>query len=172
MTRSFGFELGTYYNIGRSSILGGVEFQYQALDLSLQEDSRVYGFDLTVYQNLMNYREFYKVNLPIQYVYHVNRSQFQVGLTGNFLIGSKMNYDHLQNGQSQRNEVLYGERKGINAYGLTSSLDYGFKINPLWTIGAGMQWQMIGQVEENLANGKIVKPLSGHIFLRKQFGNK
>ncbi len=172
MTRSFGLGLGAYYNFGRSSINAGVELQYQSLNLNLLERSEVYGFDLTYYENRMNYTELYMVNFPVSYTYHIRRSQLQLGIAANMLLGSKMNYDLRENGTSRRSQTLYNERKGITSYGFSSMFSYGYQLNSLWSVGLGLEWQMIEQVDQNLTERKIVKPLSGHIYLRKQFGRR
>lgn len=170
--KTFGFAASTAYNRGRASIMAGLEFEYQLMDMQLAETSNRYGFDLTRHQNLMNYRELYQLNIPIDFVYHLGRTQVGFGLAPNFQIGSKMDYNRMENGESQENRVAYGETRGLTTYGLTSSFGVGYKITENWTVGADLEMQMIQPVRSEMAEGQVILPMAGQVYIRKKLNRR
>jgi hypothetical protein len=168
-TKSLDLGVGLIYRCGYWSLRAGAALEYQSLNLTLAERSKHYGFSSDEYSNNLLYREFYNLNIPLTAQFHSGKHQMQAGVIFNYLLSSKMNYSFYYNGVMERNETVYGQNKGLTAFGAQATFGYGLEIRSNWTVGANLKWQMTNQVDKKMVEGSAIKPLSGQVFVRKIF---
>jgi hypothetical protein len=145
----------------------GLGFDVEKASVELQEITRMYNYSISTFENRMNYKEMYRATMPITLGYMMKKHTLQLGVAPSYLISSRMKYAYLENDLMKRNEMIYGETRGWNSFGMKVNVGYGFTILPSTTVGANFQVQLLNQLNENWAKDENKLPVSGQVFIRK-----
>jgi hypothetical protein len=172
ITKTLNIGGGIMYSNRSWKIILGAEFSYQALNLQLAEKSTNYDYELNDFSHFLNYKEFYRLDIPLILEKGFGKSNIQMGVSANVMLSSKMRYNLIQNGELKRNVVLYGESKGVSNFGMTSLLGYNYSLNRQWTVGANVQWQLITQVSREMVDNDVIRPFSAQLYIRKSIIKK
>jgi hypothetical protein len=169
-----GFGGGLTYIKGAWRISGGLNFILESYqNLYIRQRSKIYGFGLNVYEHELYYKSFVYLEVPMTVGYTVKKHLFQVGIVPALLDGTSMKYTHLTNGEVDESTLVFGERKGLNSFGLKPTVGYGYTLNNNWILGANVQFQLFSPLQQDVFDGEETSyPLNGQVFIRKTFSFK
>jgi hypothetical protein len=148
-------------------VQSGLGFEVEKAGVELNETTREYGYGIKTFENRMNYKDMFRVFIPVNVGYMFNKHTLQLGATASYLMSTKMKYAYLEDNSVKRNETIYGERKGWNSFGMKLNVGYGFTLFPSTTIGANFQVQLMNQLNTNWVKDENKLPISGQVFIRK-----
>jgi Outer membrane protein beta-barrel domain len=168
-TTSFSLGAGARYNFKGYFLQMGLAGELQNVRLELSERSKIYHTSSTTLENLFSYRQLYRIEMPFTLGYEIKKHVFQANVAPAYLISSKMNYKYLVDGNTLRDETMFGNKTGWNDFSANVGFGYGYKLMKRVTIGADLKWQLMNQLNKDMVNEGNVRPFSGQVFLRKTF---
>lgn len=148
-------------------VQAGIGFEVEKAKLELSQREKIYSYSVNTYENRMSYKQMYRVNLPVNFGYQINKHVLQFGAAASYLMSTKMNYAYLENENVKRNETIYGTKTGWNSFGLRVNVGYGFNILPSTTLGANFRVQLMNQLDTRWTPNENKMPISGQVFIRK-----
>ncbi len=166
-TQSLNLGMGLRYDFKRSFVQFGLNGELQKVQLKINERTKIYHTSATNYENVFDYQSLYRVHMPFVYGYKLNRHSIQVSLASSYLVGAKMDYAYIENGQTLQSMTTYTERKGWNNFSSSVGFGYGYQLPRKLTIGANVNWQLVNQINRNLVTDGVNRPFSGQVFIRK-----
>lgn len=141
--------------------------------LTMERSSRVYDFSVTEYTQEMKYRQLTYVEIPLSIDFRKNRHRFSIGITPTVLATTVMKYAQAENNTISENRRYIGQRIGMRTFGLKPTIGYQIEIAKNWSIGAQVNTQVIGQIDEKAFNQKATHfPISGQITVTKAIRKK
>jgi hypothetical protein len=118
-TSSNRFSVAAIYSLDYNNIILrtgiGVNLE-RAANLSVREESLVYGYDVTKYENVLSYTSFTELYLPLEIGYRFNNTTFGAGGQVNQLLGTRMAHTEMINGQIISDRMLNNRTEGLNTF--------------------------------------------------------
>ena len=114
----------------RYSLTGMVRFEYSQLvintgvgvqvespaNLQVTERAKVYGFGLKSYENILNYKSFTQLFIPLEIGYKSNNSTFGLGGQFHAIVGTKMSFTSKVNNVITAQNDFKNHLAGLNRY--------------------------------------------------------
>lgn len=139
-------------------------------DLTLNRSSKVYGFDVNYYSQSIKYRSISCLELPMTLRRNMGNHSFGIGVAPSFMLGSVIDFTKVQNGKEIENSRIYGNKLGLNTWGLKPHFNYLFRIHEQFELGVQMNVQLIQPIDDSKFIGERKQlPFSGQITFRKYF---
>ncbi len=169
-----GVGTGVTFMKGPWRFSGGLNFMAQAYDnLYIRERSKIYGFGLNTFENELNYRTLIYLEMPFYAGFVIKKQTIQVGIVPAFLDGTIMNYKYKTDDAIDQKTNVFGERKGLNSFGVKPTVGYMYQLNRSWFLGANVQIQMLSPLKQNTFDGEATKlPFNGQVYIRKSISLK
>jgi hypothetical protein len=132
-----------------------------------------------MYRYDFDYKQLYYLEGNLEAGYQVGRSEIKFGIRPSYLMSSKVRiasteYNSISGSEEwSEEEQVYSFTKGLNRWGIKSSVGYAYHIKPDLEIGAQIGVQLMNSVDEEYIQGtpKMV-PIDGQFYLRKNIGWK
>ncbi len=113
------FSLAGMYNLDFNNIIFrtgmGVTVE-RAANLSVRQESMVYGYNVTKYEHTLAYKSFTELYLPLEIGYRYNNTTFGAGGQLNMLVGTRMVHTEMINGQIISDRMLNNRTEGLNTF--------------------------------------------------------
>lgn len=161
-TLGFGYQFQKGYWGGSIGLLAEVEKTF----IEMEENSIYYSYDVNSYQNILQYTDFYRMDLPLTVQFKWKKSQINFGPTFQFLIHSSMDYRYVKNGVNEQSGVVRGEDYGMRNFNLQWSAGYGYYLTNNILLGAQFGYQMWNPIRSTEISNTVVAPFSGQVYVR------
>ena len=160
---------GARYDFRSTFVQFGLAGEFQKVSMEISDRAKIYHTSSTELENVMDYKQLYRLQMPFTFGYKLNKHSLQASLTPSYLMGAKMKYTYLENGLAMRNETMYNQRKGWNDFSTSVGFGYGYQLFKGLTLGANVNWQYMNQINRNEVSEGNQRPFSGQVFVRKTF---
>lgn len=137
-------------------------------DIIVSERAKVYGFGLTTHQNNLSYQSLYDLYIPIEIGYSLNNTSFGFGGQMNYMFGTTMNYESLENNIVVDKDKLKGFNEGLNAFTAQGYVWLEQKISTRFVAGIKVGTNLNSRIKEGryFNESATTNPLYGQLTLR------
>jgi len=112
------FSLGAMYNLDYNNIIlrtgMGITVE-RSSNLSVREESMVYSYTATKYENVLDYKMFTELYIPLEIGYRFNNTTFGAGAQLNVLLGTRMSHIEKINDEVINDRILNNRTEGLNS---------------------------------------------------------
>lgn len=166
---TFSIGIGYQKQVANLAFSAGLQVQNMFINsLEINRTSRVYHFASTTYQQEIQIKQLYTLELPLSISMIKNRHTFSVGLTPGYLISSLVKVREFENGTLEQQSNYLGQRIGLKSLSLKPHVGYQMQVNKAWQVGIQIQTQLLDQVDPTPFAGESRKfPLTGQFTIRK-----
>jgi hypothetical protein len=150
-------------------IRSGIGFQATSnADLVVSERAKVYGFGITTHQNNLSYQSLYDLYIPIELGYTLNNTSFGFGAQVNYLLGTTMNYESLENKVIVDEYKIKGFSEGLNTLTAQGYVWLEQKLTDRFAAGVKVGTNLNSRIKEGkyFNESATTNPLYGQLTLR------
>lgn len=169
----FGARLGVNYEyqLKDYSFSAGLAYaNYQTHDLNLNRTSKVYGFEVNKYSQIIDYKSIYLIQLPLSAGKSFGNHKLSFGLTPSYVLGSTVDFSKAQNGILIEDSRIYGNKLGLNHFALSAQIAYDLKMAKNYSLGVSLSNLLVNPLDETRFEGTINKlPFQANISFKKYF---
>jgi hypothetical protein len=147
----------------------GVGFQATSnADLVVSERAKVYGFGITTHQNNLSYQSLYDIYIPLELGYSLNNTSFGFGAQINYMLGTTMNHESLENKVVVDENKLKGFSDGLNSLTAQGYIWLEQKISNRFAAGVKVGTNLNSRIKEGkyFNESATTNPLYGQLTLR------
>ena len=166
LTKSAGLGVGFNQYKGNWGWSIAVLGEIQSTNLNFIERTKHYGYDVTHFENKLNYSSLYRAELPIWLHYKKEIHNAHFGVSVKHMLNSKLEYIYKVNNQVQRDEIVYGQNRGLSKTLVSLQAGYGVNITRRLELGMNVAVALNSEVKKNNEANSKVSPLSGQLYLR------
>lgn len=166
---TFSIGVGYQKQVANLAISAGLQVQNMFVNsLEIKRTSRVYHFASTTYQQEIQIKQLYTMEIPLAVSMIKNRHTFSVGLTPGYLLGSLVKVREFENGSLEQQSNYLGQRIGLKSLSLKPHVGYQMQVSKAWQVGIQIQTQLLDQINLTQFAGEARNfPLIGQITIRK-----
>lgn len=166
---TFSIGVGYQKQVANLAFSAGLQAQNMFVNsLEINRTSRVYHFASTTYQQEIQIKQLYTLEIPLAVSMIKNRHTFSVGLTPGYLLGSLVKVREFENGSLEQQSNYLGQRIGLKSLSLKPHVGYQMQVNKAWQVGIQIQTQLLDQIDLTQFAGEARKfPLIGQLTIRK-----
>lgn len=166
---TFSIGIGYQKQVVNLAFSAGLQVQNMFVNsLEITRTSRVYHFASTTYEQKIQIKQLYTLEIPLAVSMIKNRHTFSVGLTPGYLIGSLVKVREFENGSLEQQNNYLGQRIGLKSMSLKPHVGYQMQVNKAWQVGIQIQTQLLDQIDLTPFAGEARKfPLTGQFTIRK-----
>lgn len=137
-------------------------------DLVISERAKVYGFGITTHQNNLSYQSLYDIYIPVEIGYSLNNTSFGFGGQFNYMFGTTMNYESLENNVVVSNDKLKGFSEGLNTFTAQGYVWLEQKLTNRFSAGVKVGTNLNSRINEGryFNESSTTNPLYGQLTLR------
>lgn len=169
----FGASLGVNYEYqlrGYSFSAGLAYANYQTHDLNLNRSSKVYGFEINKYSQIIDYKSISLIQLPLSAGKSFGNHKFSFGITPSYVLGSTVDFFKSQNGVELEDSRIYFNKLGLNHFALSAHVAYDLRVAKNYSFGVSLSNLVVNPLDEKRFEGSINKlPFQANISLKKYF---
>jgi preprotein translocase subunit SecE len=165
-TKSVGLGAGYAKSRGAWGWSAAILGEILETDIRFSEATKYYSYDVTYFENALNYSSFYKIDFPVWGHFKTGKHDIHAGFVVSQIFQSKLLYTYSVNGEVKREETIYGEKQGINSTLFQLQTGYGMQLTKRLIVGANISYSLNPIVQSNQSSSSIVSPLSGQLYLR------
>ena len=165
----FDLSLNLEYQKEQVLIRSGIGFQATSnADLVVSERAKVYGFGITTHQNNLSYQSLYDLYIPIELGYTLNNTSFGFGAQVNYLLGTTMNYESLENKVIVDEYKIKGFSEGLNTLTAQGYVWLEQKLTDRFAAGVKVGTNLNSRIKEGkyFNESATTNPLYGQLTLR------
>lgn len=175
--------LGIGLQLGRGDFSTSIELNGSVSslnDLTYSKEVREYGFGMYLRNYNVAYKQIGSLGLRWSLNYHVNRSSFGFGVQPTYMFGSRVmltknNVEYVASFQQETiedREVYYGFYEGLNRFGLATDINYAYRLNSKWELGASFGVQWINRVNETMGDTPRILPIEARFSIKRNLNFK
>jgi len=170
---SLKLDLGVGYQRLFKSFEGEIGFNIMSLlpqKMNLSKSSKVYGVKINRYQQIINYRAIFALEIPIQIYKKFNKSKFSVGISPQYYLGSRLVVSQSTNGESVDKTTYFMNKFGLSSFAMKFNVSYLYRLTKKLEFGVNLSVISNNPLDEvQLTVHKNNLPFSGQVTLRKYF---
>lgn len=166
---TFSIGVGYQKQVANLAFSAGLQVQNMFVNsLEINRTSRVYHFASTTYQQEIQIKQLYTMEIPLAVSMIKNRHTFSVGLTPGYLLGSLVKVREFENGTLEQQSNYLGQRIGLKSLSLKPHVGYQMQVSKAWQVGIQIQTQLLDQIDLTQFAGEARNfPLIGQLTIRK-----
>jgi hypothetical protein len=163
------FGLGySYYRKGWGFSAGITLHNIYANNLNINNQSKVYGFGVTDYEQRIDYKQLYNVEFPLSAEYRTGKHLFTIGVGPTYTFGTLLQYSEQIDEKVTEQSWKLGPKQGLQPFGMKSNVSYQLQINSSISVGVQLSTQLINQIDEDAFKSDNTRlPINGQLVLRK-----
>jgi hypothetical protein len=171
------FSLAGMYSLDYNNIImrTGIGFTIErSSNLSVREESVIYSYSSTKYENILDYKVFTEVYVPFEFGYRFNNTTFGAGGQFNVLLGTRMSHIEKINNEVVSNRTLNNRTEGLNPLTGGAYIWIQQHLNARLMAGVRIGRNIGSRIAENeyLNNVSRPTPVFGQIYISYQLFRK
>lgn len=171
------FSIAGMYSLDYNNILlrTGVGLTIErSSNLSVREESTIYGYTATKYENILDYKMFTEAYLPLEVGYRFNNTTFGAGGQLNILLGTRMSHIEKVNNEVVNSRILNNRMEGLNPITGGAYLWIQQHLNTRLMAGVRIGRNIGSRIEGDIYLNDVSKPtpVFGQIYISYQLFRK
>ncbi|MFN5417153.1 MAG: hypothetical protein ACK5B9_08865 [Flavobacteriia bacterium] len=163
--------LNLRYNFRKYNLSAGIQYSnYQTHELDLNRSSKVYSFEVTKYNQTIDYKWISTIQLPISIEKDFKNHTLAFGIDPSIVLGSCVDFSKNQNGIIMEDARYYSNMIGLRRFYLGAHISYDLKLAKDYAFGIKISNQLINPLDISKFEGEINKnPFQAQLTIKKYF---